>query len=281
MRFADWIWPTAATFRRPVSSRSCCSLRRGAWAPRRPARDDRRARGGRISRYRHQRRRAQYVAGVIHRGAIWPSGAGGGSQHGAVAAGGVDRRRPCCSAPSLVFMHYLMHRVRCSGPASGPSPRYRPRRDEHGAVSPARVRRQTTIPSAAGRCLGLTPWVLMVYELLDVGVTLFFPFNLRLPAPLKRSPPDVDRDPDLHRVHTRPGSPRRRNFGAVFPLWDRSSARTGRLPRTRRDDAARPRRDAWTRSQPAEMAPRLRVPRPAPSSQRSIACGSMYSTSQW
>lgn len=68
---------------------------------------------------------------------------------------------------------------------------------------------------------GLTPWVLMLYELFDVIVTLWTHSNLRLPAALDRTLRYVVVTPDLHRIHhsawqTETDS----NFGAVFPIWD-------------------------------------------------------------
>jgi sterol desaturase/sphingolipid hydroxylase (fatty acid hydroxylase superfamily) len=68
---------------------------------------------------------------------------------------------------------------------------------------------------------GLTPWVLMLYELLDVVVNLWSHSNLRLP----RSVDSVFRylvvTPDLHRVHHSAWTPETNsNFGAVFPVWD-------------------------------------------------------------
>jgi sterol desaturase/sphingolipid hydroxylase (fatty acid hydroxylase superfamily) len=68
---------------------------------------------------------------------------------------------------------------------------------------------------------GLTPWVLMLYELFDVIVTLWTHSNLRLPAALERTLRYLVVTPDLHRIHhsawqTETDS----NFGAVFPIWD-------------------------------------------------------------
>jgi sterol desaturase/sphingolipid hydroxylase (fatty acid hydroxylase superfamily) len=68
---------------------------------------------------------------------------------------------------------------------------------------------------------GLTPWILMIYELLDVGVTLFSHSNIRLPAWLDASLRPVVVTPDLHRVHHSTWQPETdSNFGAVFPIWD-------------------------------------------------------------
>jgi len=68
---------------------------------------------------------------------------------------------------------------------------------------------------------GLSPWMLMAYELVDVVVTLWSHANLRIPAGLDRVLRYVIVTPDLHRVHH---STRREetnsNYGAVFPVWD-------------------------------------------------------------
>jgi len=68
---------------------------------------------------------------------------------------------------------------------------------------------------------GLTPWVLMLYEILDAAVTLFSHANIRLPNGIDRVLRYVIVTPDLHRVHhscwqTETDS----NFSAVFPIWD-------------------------------------------------------------
>src|SRR5262245_48978193 len=68
---------------------------------------------------------------------------------------------------------------------------------------------------------GLAPWVLMVYELFDVVITLWTHSNVRLPARVDRVLRYMIVTPDLHRVHHstwKPGT--NSNFGAVFPLWD-------------------------------------------------------------
>jgi len=68
---------------------------------------------------------------------------------------------------------------------------------------------------------GLTPWVLMLYEPLDVAVTLWTHSNLRMPAVVDRYVRYLLVTPDLHRIHhsiheTETNS----NYGAVFPIWD-------------------------------------------------------------
>jgi sterol desaturase/sphingolipid hydroxylase (fatty acid hydroxylase superfamily) len=69
--------------------------------------------------------------------------------------------------------------------------------------------------------LGLSPWVLAAYELLDVAVTLWTHANLRLPAAIERVVRYAIVTPDLHRVHHSAWQPETdSNFGAVFPVWD-------------------------------------------------------------
>jgi sterol desaturase/sphingolipid hydroxylase (fatty acid hydroxylase superfamily) len=68
---------------------------------------------------------------------------------------------------------------------------------------------------------GLTPWVLVFYELLDVVMTLWTHSNLKLPVAIDRVLRYVVVTPDLHRVHHSAWQPETdSNFGAVFPLWD-------------------------------------------------------------
>ena len=81
---------------------------------------------------------------------------------------------------------------------------------------------------------GLTPWVLVFYEILDVAVTLWTHSNTRLPAALDRVLRYVVVTPDLHRIHHSAWKPETNsNYSAVFPLWDlvfgtfRSTSRDG------------------------------------------------------
>ncbi len=68
---------------------------------------------------------------------------------------------------------------------------------------------------------GLTPWVLVLYEILDVVVTLWTHSNVRLPGMIDRVLSYVLVTPDLHRVHHSSWQPETdSNFGAVFPVWD-------------------------------------------------------------
>lgn len=80
----------------------------------------------------------------------------------------------------------------------------------------------TLVPSVAlVALLGLTPWILALYELLDVGVTLFTHANLRLSPRLDAALRWLIVTPDLHRVHHSIDQLETdSNFGAVFPHWD-------------------------------------------------------------
>lgn len=69
--------------------------------------------------------------------------------------------------------------------------------------------------------LGLSPWVLILYELMDVGVTLFSHSNLRIHSRVDRFLRYLIVTPDLHKVHhstieTETNS----NYSAVLPIWD-------------------------------------------------------------
>ncbi len=69
--------------------------------------------------------------------------------------------------------------------------------------------------------VGMTPWVLMIYELLDATVTLFSHSNIRVPKPLNFVLRYLIVTPDLHRVHHSSWQPETdSNYGAVFPIWD-------------------------------------------------------------
>ena len=68
---------------------------------------------------------------------------------------------------------------------------------------------------------GLSPWVLIFYELLDVSVTLFSHSNIRVPPWLDRPLRYVIVTPNLHTVHHSTHRPETdSNFSAVFPIWD-------------------------------------------------------------
>jgi sterol desaturase/sphingolipid hydroxylase (fatty acid hydroxylase superfamily) len=69
--------------------------------------------------------------------------------------------------------------------------------------------------------LGLPPWLLLLYELFDVVVTLFSHSNLRLPAGLERRLQYLIVTPGLHSVHHSSHRPETdSNYSAVFPVWD-------------------------------------------------------------
>ena len=69
--------------------------------------------------------------------------------------------------------------------------------------------------------LGLEPWVLAAYELLDVLVTVFSHSNTGLPVSIERWLRYIIVTPDLHRVHHSGRQPETdSNFGAVLPVWD-------------------------------------------------------------
>jgi sterol desaturase/sphingolipid hydroxylase (fatty acid hydroxylase superfamily) len=68
---------------------------------------------------------------------------------------------------------------------------------------------------------GLSPWVLLFYELFDVTVTLFSHSNIRLPERLNRYLRYIIVTPDLHKVHHSTFRPETdSNYSAVFPIWD-------------------------------------------------------------
>jgi sterol desaturase/sphingolipid hydroxylase (fatty acid hydroxylase superfamily) len=120
------------------------------------------------------------------------------------------------------FMHYLMHRV----PFFWRLHRVHHLDTDLDVSSTVRFHPlefvANTIPAVPlVVAFGLTPWVLMLYELLDVAVTLFSHSNLRLPGWLDAALRRVVVTPDLHRVHHSTWQPETdSNFGAVFPIWD-------------------------------------------------------------
>ena len=68
---------------------------------------------------------------------------------------------------------------------------------------------------------GLTPWVLVFYELLDVAITPWTHSNTRFPEALDKVLRYAIVTPDLHRIHHSAWKPETNsNFGAVFPIWD-------------------------------------------------------------
>lgn len=68
---------------------------------------------------------------------------------------------------------------------------------------------------------GLPVWGLMLYELLDVVVTLVSHANISFPEPLEKVLRRIIVTPDLHRIHHSAHQPETdSNFSAVFPVWD-------------------------------------------------------------
>jgi sterol desaturase/sphingolipid hydroxylase (fatty acid hydroxylase superfamily) len=68
---------------------------------------------------------------------------------------------------------------------------------------------------------GLSPWVLMLYEMFDVCVTLWSHSNIRVPERADRLLRYFVVTPNLHRIHHSTWQPETdSNFGAVFPIWD-------------------------------------------------------------
>ncbi len=69
--------------------------------------------------------------------------------------------------------------------------------------------------------LGLTPWILLIYELLDVAVNVFSHSNIPVPRRLNQVLRYIIVTPDLHRIHHSSWQPETdSNFSAVFPIWD-------------------------------------------------------------
>lgn len=68
---------------------------------------------------------------------------------------------------------------------------------------------------------GLSPWVLLLYELLDIIITLLSHANISFHPAVERVLRYIVVTPDLHKVHH--SSYYREtdsNFSAVFPIWD-------------------------------------------------------------
>jgi sterol desaturase/sphingolipid hydroxylase (fatty acid hydroxylase superfamily) len=69
--------------------------------------------------------------------------------------------------------------------------------------------------------LGLSPWVLILYELFDVAITLFSHANIRVHPVVNKYLRYFIVTPDLHKVHHSSYQPETdSNFSAVFPIWD-------------------------------------------------------------
>ncbi len=75
------------------------------------------------------------------------------------------------------------------------------------------------IPLVVG--FGLSPWMLVLYEVVDVCVTLWSHSNVKLPAAVDRVLRYLVVTPNLHRIHHSTWQPETdSNFSAVFPIWD-------------------------------------------------------------
>jgi sterol desaturase/sphingolipid hydroxylase (fatty acid hydroxylase superfamily) len=75
------------------------------------------------------------------------------------------------------------------------------------------------IPLVVG--FGFSPWLLVLYEVLDVCITLWSHSNTRLPAAVDGILRYFVVTPDLHRIHHSTWQPETdSNFSAVFPIWD-------------------------------------------------------------
>ena len=69
--------------------------------------------------------------------------------------------------------------------------------------------------------LGIDPWVLLAYEILDAAITVFSHADIELPEPIERLLRYVIVTPGLHRVHhSSLPVETDSNFSAVFPIWD-------------------------------------------------------------
>jgi sterol desaturase/sphingolipid hydroxylase (fatty acid hydroxylase superfamily) len=70
--------------------------------------------------------------------------------------------------------------------------------------------------------LGLPPWTIMLYELIDTATNLFIHANARVPAQAEAWLRLLLVTPDLHRVHHSAVWPETdSNYGVVVPWWDR------------------------------------------------------------
>jgi sterol desaturase/sphingolipid hydroxylase (fatty acid hydroxylase superfamily) len=90
------------------------------------------------------------------------------------------------------------------------------------------------IPLVIG--FGFSPWMLVLYEVVDVCVTLWSHSNVKLPAAVDRVLRYLIVTPDLHRIHHSTWKPETdSNFSAVFPIWDIILGTFRPIPRTDHD----------------------------------------------
>ena len=69
---------------------------------------------------------------------------------------------------------------------------------------------------------GLSPWVLMAYELLDIGVNVVTHANVRWTRSAETAVELLFATPAVHRIHHSALQPETdSNYGAVFTFWDR------------------------------------------------------------
>jgi len=70
--------------------------------------------------------------------------------------------------------------------------------------------------------LGAPPISILLYEVLDAGITVFSHANVRLPPWIDRPLSLLIVTPDVHRVHHSSSQPETdSNYGAVLTIWDR------------------------------------------------------------
>ncbi len=87
------------------------------------------------------------------------------------------------------------------------------------------------IPLVVG--FGFSPWMLVLYEVVDVCVTLWSHSNVKLPAAVDGVLRYLVVTPDLHRIHHSTWQPETdSNFSAVFPIWDMIFGTFRSTPRT-------------------------------------------------
>jgi sterol desaturase/sphingolipid hydroxylase (fatty acid hydroxylase superfamily) len=80
----------------------------------------------------------------------------------------------------------------------------------------------TPITLAGIALIGVPPIALLIYELMDAGITVFSHANVRLPRWLDYPLRIFIVTPDVHRVHHSSYQPETdSNYGAVLTIWDR------------------------------------------------------------
>lgn len=80
----------------------------------------------------------------------------------------------------------------------------------------------TPLTLAGVVALGVPPVAVLIYEVMDAGVTVFSHANVRLPSWVDRPLRLLIVTPDVHRVHHSSHRPETdSNYGAVLTIWDR------------------------------------------------------------